>query len=39
MLGYKGGMTIIGPASLVKEIKRDPTKIELLTVNKKVRKK
>lgn len=39
MLGYKGGLTIIGPASLVKEIKRDPTKIELFTVNKKFRKK
>ncbi len=39
MLGYKGGMTIIGPASLVKEIKRDPTKIELFTVNKKSRRR
>ncbi len=27
------GMTIIGPASIVKEIKRDPDKIELLTKN------
>lgn len=33
MFGYKGGLTIIGPASLVREIKRDPTKIELLTRN------
>jgi uncharacterized protein len=40
MFGYKSGLTIIGPASVVKEIKRDPTKIELLTVNsKKSRKK
>jgi uncharacterized protein len=40
MFGYKSGLTIIGPASIVKEIKRDPTKIELLTVNsKKSRKK
>ncbi|MBI4159073.1 DUF2073 domain-containing protein [Candidatus Woesearchaeota archaeon] len=27
------GMTIIGPASIIKEIKRDPDKIELLTKN------
>jgi uncharacterized protein len=40
MFGYKSGLTIIGPASIVKEIKRDPTKIELLTVNgKRSRKK
>ncbi len=41
IFGYKSGLTIIGPASLVKEIKRDPTKIELLTFNniKKSRKK
>lgn len=40
MFGYKSGLTIIGPASLVKEIKRDPTKIELFMVNgKKSRKR
>lgn len=27
----RSGLTIIGPASLVKEIKKDPKKIELLT--------
>lgn len=27
------GLTIIGPASIIKEIKRDPDKIELLTKN------
>jgi len=31
LLGNRQGMTIIGPASIVKEIKKDPTKIELLT--------
>ena len=31
LLGDRQGMTIIGPASVVKEIKKDPTKIELLT--------
>lgn len=31
LLGERQGLTIIGPASIVKEIKRDPTKIELLT--------
>ena len=38
MLGYKTGMTVIGPASIVKEIKRDPSKIELFTKEKKSRK-
>ncbi|MBI2671259.1 DUF2073 domain-containing protein [Candidatus Woesearchaeota archaeon] len=37
--GYKSGLTIIGPASIVKEIRRDPTKIELFAVNKRPRKK
>lgn len=37
--GYKSGLTIIGPASIVKEIRRDPTKIELLTVNKRNKKR
>jgi len=31
MLGYRSGFTIIGPASVIKEIKQDPNKIELLT--------
>ena len=39
MLGYRQGITIIGPASIIKDIKRDPTKIELLTRNnKKIRR-
>lgn len=31
LLGNQQGLTIIGPASIVKEIKKDPNKIELLT--------
>ncbi len=33
LLGYKPGFTIIGPANLIKEIKKDPHKIELLMKN------
>ncbi|MBD3249902.1 DUF2073 domain-containing protein [Candidatus Woesearchaeota archaeon] len=40
LLGDRQGMTIVGPASIVKEIKKDPDKIELLTSEaKKSRKK
>mgnify|MGYP006287081545 CR=1 FL=1 len=38
LLGNRQGMTIIGPASVVKEIKKDPSKIELYTQNKKRKK-
>ena len=40
-LGHREGLTIIGPATIVKEIKRDPNKIQLLTLDlpKKKRKK
>jgi|SRR3989344_3508294 len=38
-LGDSRGMTIIGPASIVKEIKRDPNKIQLLMQNSRKRKK
>ena len=38
-LGHKPGLTIIGPATIVREIKKDPNKIELLTVNKRNRRK
>jgi hypothetical protein len=31
LLGDRVGLTIIGPASVVKEIKKDPDKIQLLT--------
>ena len=33
LLGNRAGLTVIGPASVVKEIKKDPNKIELLTKN------
>ena len=39
LLGDRQGMTIIGPASIVKEIKKDPHKIELLTKETKKAKK
>ncbi len=40
-MGNRDGITIIGPASIIKEIKRDPNKIELLTtyIPKKSRRK
>lgn len=39
VLGDRQGITVIGPASVVKSIKRDPNKIELLMKNgKKTRK-
>ncbi|MEK6867833.1 MAG: DUF2073 domain-containing protein [Nanoarchaeota archaeon] len=31
LIGDRGGMTIIGPASIVKEIKQDPEKIQVFT--------
>jgi len=31
LLGDRTGLTVIGPANVVKQIKKDPTKIELLT--------
>jgi len=39
ILGNRQGLTIVGPASVVKQIKRDPKKIELLTRESKSRKK
>jgi len=42
ILGNRTGLTIIGPATIVKEIKQNPNKIELLTQEskkKKVRRK
>ena len=39
LLGDRVGLTIVGPASIVKEIKKDPTKIELLTKETKLKKK
>lgn len=37
LLGDREGLTIIGPASVVKEIRRDPNKIQLFTVDVKRR--
>ena len=31
LMGSREGLTMIGPANIIKEIKRDPGKIELLT--------
>ena len=39
LLGDRQGLTVIGPATIVKEIKKDPNKIELLTKEAKGRKK
>tara|TARA_B100000315_G_scaffold258603_1_gene311371 strand:+ start:1607 stop:1990 length:384 start_codon:yes stop_codon:yes gene_type:complete len=39
LLGMQTGMTIIGSANVVKKIKRDPSKIELLTKEIKKKKK
>jgi len=39
LLGNRDGITIIGPASVIKEIKRDPNKIELFTVTPGKKKK
>ena len=39
LLGNRQGLTIIGPASIVKEIKRDPNKIQLFTKDIKPKKK
>lgn len=39
LLGDRQGLTIIGPASIVKEIKKDPSKIQLLMSGKRKKKK
>lgn len=39
ILGNREGITIIGPSSVVKEIRRDPNKIQLLTMTQKTTKK
>lgn len=35
LLGDRQGLTIVGPASIIKEIKKDPNKIELFTQEQK----
>ncbi|MBI5398504.1 DUF2073 domain-containing protein [Candidatus Woesearchaeota archaeon] len=32
LLGDRQGLTIVGPASIIKEIKKDPNRIQLLTL-------
>ena len=39
VLGERQGLTIIGPASMVKQIKKDPNKIEVLMRKGKKKKK
>ena len=39
LLGDRQGLTIIGPANIVKEIKKNPNKIELLTQEKRIKRK
>tara|TARA_Y100000034_G_C6826195_1_gene372506 strand:+ start:188 stop:574 length:387 start_codon:yes stop_codon:yes gene_type:complete len=39
IMGDRLGFTVIGPATVVKEIKRDPNKIQLMTGNNKRRRK
>jgi hypothetical protein len=39
ILGTRGGFTIIGPANVIKEIKKDPDKIQLFTKDLKKRNK
>lgn len=39
LLGDQQGLTIVGPASIVKQIKKDPKKIELLTTETKKRRR
>jgi hypothetical protein len=39
ILGERNGMTVIGPANVVKEIKKDPNKIELFTQENKRRRR
>ena len=38
LLHRRPGLTIVGPATIVKEIRKDPSKIELLTMEKKKRR-
>jgi hypothetical protein len=39
LLGDRQGLTIIGPATVVRKIKKDPHKIELLTKEAKIKSK
>lgn len=39
LIGDRTGMTIIGPATIIKEIKKDPNKIQLLATDAKRKKR
>ena len=39
LMGDRQGITILGPATIVKEIKKDPNKIQLLTKETKEKRK
>lgn len=39
LVGHREGITIIGPASIIKDIKRDPNKIQLLVLSNGIKKK
>lgn len=39
LVGHREGITIIGPASIIKDIKRDPNKIQLLVLSNGMKKK
>lgn len=39
LLGHREGITIIGPASVIKDIKRDPNKIQLLVLGNTTKRK
>ena len=39
LMGARRGLTIIGPASIIKEIKKDPDKIQLFTEDVRKRRK
>jgi hypothetical protein len=39
LLGDRQGLTVIGPATVVRKIKKDPHKIELLTKEARIKKK
>jgi len=39
VLGERRGFTVIGPATIVKEVKKDPNKIQLLTQESKKKRK
>ena len=39
LLGERQGLTVIGPATLIKEIKKDPDKIQLFASERRARRK